>query len=202
MKLHPLDAPMIPTIEDLAPLSVSWPEGVLEVTLEVSAIASQANQSVTLRHGQTVIIATLTDGPPPPTADFRPLTVDYYERMGAVGSIPGNYQRREGRQSDHEVRVSRVIDRAIRPLFDLEERRELHVVTHVLSADSRSDLIGMAITASGAVAYLSEFPFQGPIAGASFVSSLSETREGERTEQPRCLISQYWTPGEWCSCSV
>ena len=177
MKLHPLDAPMIPTTEDLTPLSVSWPEGTLEVTLEVSAIASQANQSVTLRHGQTVILATLTDGPPPATADFRPLTVDYYERMGAVGSIPGNYQRREGRQSDHEVRVSRVIDRAIRPLFDLEERRELHVVTHVLSADSRSDLIGMAITASGAVAYLSELPFQGPIAGASFISSLSESQE-------------------------
>jgi len=135
------------------------------LTLSVGERAGQASQAVWLEHEQTVILATLTDGPPPAQADFRPLTVDYQERPGAIGAVPGGSFRREGRPSDYEVKVSRLIDRALRPLFDEEERRELHVMVTVLSASPKADLVGLSILAAGAAAQCSELPFKGPVAG-------------------------------------
>lgn len=144
------------------------------LTLSVGIIAGQSSQAVLLEYGQTVIMATLTDAPPPAQADFRPLTVDYQERPAAIGNIPSGLHRREGRASDYEVRVSRLIDRALRPLFDEEERRELHVVVHVLSASPKADLVGLSILTAGAAAHCSEIPFKGPVAGQRM---LSEDRE-------------------------
>lgn len=169
MRLQEIQNPTILEYNASYPAESACTFGNLALTLEVGHYAPQANQSALLRHGKTVILATLTAAQPPKTADFRPLTVDYYERPSAVGEIPGNYQRREIRQSDHEVRISRLIDRAIRPLFDAEERREVQIVIQVLSADERSDLIGLALTAAGAVAHLSEIPFAGPVAGISLI---------------------------------
>ncbi|MBM4290802.1 MAG: polyribonucleotide nucleotidyltransferase [Deltaproteobacteria bacterium] len=167
MKLKPIAPPALRAPQPAVTERAARPFGAHELSLEVGGVAGQATQAVWLRHGQTALLATLTDAPPPAVADFRPLTVDYYERPGAVGQLPGGHQRREGRATDHEVRVSRLIDRALRPLFDEEERRELHVVVQLLSFDPHSDLLGLAITAAGAVAQLSPIPFRGPVAGAS-----------------------------------
>ena len=167
MQLKPTAPPALREPQPAVVARAERPCGAHDLSLELGGVAGQATQAVWLRHGQTALLATLTDGPPPAVADFRPLTVDYYERPGAVGQLPGGHQRREGRPTDHEVRVSRLIDRALRPLFDEEERRELHVVVQLLSADPRSDLLGLAVTAAGAAAHLSHIPFRGPVAGAS-----------------------------------
>ena len=142
-------------------------KGAPEIRFTLGHHAPQADLSIWVEQGQTRLLVALTIGPPPAHADFRPLTVDYLERPSAVGSMPGNFQRRELRQSDHEVRVSRLIDRALRPLFDAEERREVHLVVQVLSVDSKLDLIGLAITSAGLAASCSSLPFNGPIVGAS-----------------------------------
>ena len=142
-------------------------KGAPEIRFTLGHHAPQADLSIWVEQGQTRLLVALTVGPPPAHADFRPLTVDYLERPSAVGSMPGNFQRRELRQSDHEIRVSRLIDRALRPLFDAEERREVHLVVQVLSVDSKLDLIGLAITSAGLAAFCSSLPFNGPIVGAS-----------------------------------
>lgn len=176
MKL--ISHPATPTFHDLsAPQArhssaCEWEGQTL--SLNIGGVASQSSQAVLLEHGQTVILATLTDGPPPARSDFRPLTVDYQERPGAIGNIPGGAFRREGRSSDHELRVSRLIDRALRPLFDEEERRELHLVVTVLSAAAKADLVGLSILAAGAAAQCSALPFRGPVAGRRVI-----TGEGE-----------------------
>lgn len=140
--------------------------------------APQADLSIWVEQGLSRLLITFTVAPPPAHADFRPLTVDYFERSSAVGNIPGNFQRRELRQSDHEIRVSRLIDRALRPLFDAEERREVHLVVQVLSVDPKLDLIGLAITGAGLVSSCSTLPFNGPVLGASL---LIEQEEEELT---------------------
>ena len=142
-------------------------KGAPEIRFTLGHHAPQADLSIWVEQGQTRLLVALTVGPPPAHADFRPLTVDYLERPSAVAGMPGNFQRRELRQSDHEIRVSRLIDRALRPLFDAEERREIHLVVQVLSVDSKLDLVGLAITSAGLAASCSCLPFNGPVVGAS-----------------------------------
>ena len=151
---------------------------------QVGKIAQQTDLSVWATQGDTRVLVSLTVGPPPARADFRPLTVDYYERASAVGSIPGNFQRRELRQNDHEVRVSRLIDRALRPLFDPEERRDIQLCIQVLSVDPKLDLIGLAITAAGLAAHSSQLPFSGPLLGAAICVAPHDTEESQLVCRP------------------
>lgn len=176
MKLRQPSAPptLVKTARESTPQQSRCKWRGAPLTLSVGEIAQQSSQAVWLEHEQTVIMATMTDGPPPEQADFRPLTVDYHERPGAIGAVPGGTFRREGRATDHEVRVSRLIDRALRPLFDEQERRELHVTVTVLSASPQADLVGLSILAAGAAAQCSALPFRGPVAAQRRLSEGDE----------------------------
>ncbi len=169
MKLLNINTPTITPHQTPKTAKVETTFDQLPLSIEIGSWAQQAEQSVLVKHGNTVILTTLTDEPArAEIPEFRPLTVDYYERPGAVGQIPGNYFRREGRQTDREIQICRFVDRAVRPLFDSQERRNLQIIIQVLSADAKSDLIGLAIISAAAVAQISAIPFAGPLAGRSF----------------------------------
>lgn len=165
------------------------PEDAPQITLSIGRHAPQADLSIWVEQGETRLLVALTIAPPN-HADFRPITIDYLERPSAVGQIPGNFQRRELRQNDHEVRVSRLIDRALRPLFSADERREVHLVVQVFSVDPTLDLIGLAITSAGLAATCSVLPFNGPIIGSSLTVE-------EVKEEHRCLSCPAKSNFEW-----
>lgn len=156
-------------------------EGAPPIKIKLGYSARQADVSLWVEHGEARLLVTLTIGAKQSEADFCPLTVDYYERSSALGRIPGNYQRREIRQSDEEIRLSRLIDRAIRPLINSDERREIHLCVQLLSADTRLDLVGLALTVSGLAVQCSPLSFGGPIMGASLRIEQG-TQDG--TEEP------------------
>src|SRR5690606_1827774 len=97
--------------------------------------------------------------------DFFPLTVDYLERTFAAGKIPGGFFKREGRPSEREILISRLVDRALRPLFPNEFRCETQVVASVLSIDRENDPDTIALIGASAALEVSDIPFRGPIAG-------------------------------------
>ncbi len=136
-----------------------------ELTLETGRIARQASGAVVVRSGDNVVLATVVVGPGRVGLDFFPLTVEYREKMAAAGRIPGNFQRREGRISDHEVLHSRLIDRSIRSLFPKGYRAEVQVQVQVLSADPAADLTTLGIVGACAALHLSEAPALGPAVG-------------------------------------
>ncbi len=134
--------------------------------IESGKMAKQASGSVLVRYGDTVVLVAATASASPREGiDFFPLTVDYEERLYAVGKIPGGFIKREGRPSEAAILAGRLIDRTIRPLFDESFRNDVHVVATVLSVDQNNppDLPAM-IGASCALA-ISDIPFGGPIAG-------------------------------------
>lgn len=139
------------------------------LTLETGRLAPKADGAVVLRHRETFILATVAAGAARPDADFLPLTVDYRERQAALGRIPGNYFRRETRADEAEILTSRLIDRAVRPLFDKGLRATVQIDVTVHAADPESDLAGLALTAAAAACQISGLPFQGPIAGLRLV---------------------------------
>jgi len=140
--------------------------GEAEITLETGRIARQADGAVLLRHGRTVLLATVVAaGAPVPGVDFVPLTVEYREKTAAAGRIPGNFFRRETRPGEPEVLVSRLIDRSLRPLFPTGWTVETQVLVTVYSAENGSDPAGLAILAAAAALQVSDIPFQGPVAG-------------------------------------
>lgn len=135
------------------------------LVLEFGSFANQANGSVLVRYGDTVVLATAVASKEPKDTDFFPLTVNYEERLYAVGKIPGGFIKREGRPSEKAVLASRLIDRPIRPLFPDGFRNEVQVVCLVLSVDQDcSSEIAAMIGASAALS-VSDIPFAGPIAG-------------------------------------
>jgi polyribonucleotide nucleotidyltransferase len=135
------------------------------LVLEFGNYANQANGSVLVRYGDTVVLATAVASKEPRDTDFFPLTVNYEERLYAVGKIPGGFIKREGRPSEKAVLASRLIDRPIRPLFPDGFRNEVQVVCLVLSVDQDcSSEIAAMIGASAALS-VSDIPFDGPIAG-------------------------------------
>ncbi len=141
--------------------------GEHQLTLETGRIARQAKGSVLVRMGNTVVLAAVTVGEPREGINFMPLTVHYQERFYASGRIPGSFFRREGRPSEKETLVSRLIDRPLRPLFPKGFARETLVMCTVMSAelDELDPDIPAMIGASAALA-LSGVPFHGPIAAA------------------------------------
>jgi polyribonucleotide nucleotidyltransferase len=147
-----------------APHIVSVEVGGRTLTLETGKIAKQANGALVARYGDTVVLVTACMDIRANERDFLPLTVDYREYTYAAGKIPGGFFKREGRPSEREILVSRMIDRPLRPLFPEAWRNETQVVGMVLSADSENDPDMIAITAASAACYISDLPFADPVA--------------------------------------
>ena len=137
------------------------------LTLETGRVARQAHGSVIATYGGTSVLATVVaDLEPKPGLDFFPLTVNYQEKAYAAGKIPGGFFKREGRPSEKETLVSRLIDRPIRPLFAKDFQNETQVIATVISYDGENDPDIVAMIAVSAALTLSGVPFMGPIAAA------------------------------------
>jgi polyribonucleotide nucleotidyltransferase len=135
--------------------------------LETGRIARQADGAVLATYGETTVLATVVfDKAPKPGLDFFPLTVNYQEKTFAAGKIPGGFFKREGRPSEKETLVSRLIDRPIRPLFVKGFKHETQVIVTVLSHDLENDPDMVAMVAASAALTLSGVPFMGPIGAA------------------------------------
>ena len=136
------------------------------LTIETGLLAQLANGSALVRYGDTVVLSTATASTSPREGiDFFPLSVDYEEKLYAVGKIPGGFIKREGKPSERAILTSRVIDRPIRPLFPKDLRNDVAVINTVLSVDQdNSPEIAAMIGASVAIS-ISDIPFNGPIGG-------------------------------------
>jgi len=134
------------------------------LTLETGKLAKQANGAVVLKYGDTQLLVTACMDSHPNDRDFLPLTVDYREYTYSAGKIPGGFFKREGRPSEREILISRLIDRPLRPLFPEAWRNETQIVGLVLSADSENDPDVIAVTGASAAAFISDLPFDKPIA--------------------------------------
>jgi polyribonucleotide nucleotidyltransferase len=140
--------------------------GGRDLTVETGRVAKQADGSVVISYGDTMLlVAAVGASSPREGIDFFPLTVEYREHNYAAGRIPGNYFRREGRPGEKEVLTSRLIDRPCRPLFTEGYRNETQVIASVISADAENDPDVIAITGASCALYLSDIPFPNPIAG-------------------------------------
>ena len=145
--------------------SIEWAGRTL--TLETGRIARQADGAVLATYGETTVLATVVSAKTAkPGIDFFPLTVNYQEKAFAAGRIPGGYFKREGRPSEKETLVSRLIDRPIRPLFPEGYRHETQVVVTVLSHDLENDPDVLAMVATSAALTISGIPFMGPVGAA------------------------------------
>ncbi|ASY71221.1 polyribonucleotide nucleotidyltransferase [Sinorhizobium fredii] len=135
--------------------------------LETGKIARQADGAVLATYGETVVLATVVSAKAPkPGQDFFPLTVNYQEKTYAAGKIPGGYFKREGRPSENETLVSRLIDRPIRPLFPEGYKNDTQVIITVMQHDLENNPDVVSMVAASAALTLSGIPFMGPIGGA------------------------------------
>src|ERR1700680_2719890 len=147
-----------------APRQVTVEVGGRPLILETGKIAKQANGAILARYGDTVVLTTACMASTANDRDFLPLTVDYREYTYSAGKIPGGFFKREGRPSEREILISRLIDRPLRPLFPEGWRNESQIVVLVLSADSENDPDVIAVTGASAAAFISDLPFDKPIA--------------------------------------
>src|SRR5690242_11811479 len=145
--------------------SIDW--AGRKLTVEIGQLAKQANGAALIRYGDTVVLSTATASKEPKNVDFFPLTVNYEERLYAVGKIPGGFIKREGRPSEKAILASRLIDRPIRPLFADGFRNEVQVVSIVMSVDQDCSSEMAAMLGSSLALSISDIPFEGPIAGAT-----------------------------------
>ena len=135
------------------------------ISFEQGRMARQANGSVVVRYGDTMVLIAATMGPPRAGIDFFPLTMDYREKTGASGKIPGGFFKREGRPTTKEILTMRMMDRPIRPLFPEGFKAEIQIQAFVLSADAEGDSDIAAINGASAALTLSDIPFNGPVGG-------------------------------------
>ena len=141
--------------------------GGRRLVLETGKIARQADGAVIATYGDTTVLCTVVgDKVPKPGIDFFPLTVNYQEKTFAAGKIPGGFFKREGRPTEKETLVSRLIDRPIRPLFPEGFRNETQVVCTVLSHDLENDPDIVALVGASAALTISGIPFMGPVGAA------------------------------------
>ncbi|WP_342525814.1 polyribonucleotide nucleotidyltransferase [Chryseomicrobium sp. FSL W7-1435] len=133
--------------------------------IEVGQLAKQANGAALVRYGDTTVLSTATASKQPKNLDFFPLTVNYEEKLYAVGKIPGGFIKREGRPSERAILTSRLIDRPIRPLFADGFRNEVQVISIVMSVDQNCSSEMAAMLGSSLALSISDVPFEGPIAG-------------------------------------
>ena len=135
------------------------------LSIETGRMAKQANGSVLVRYGDSVVLATAVASKKPiEDRGFFPLSVEYREKAYAAGKIPGGFFKREGRPAEKEILSARLIDRPIRPLFPDHYMREIQIVVTVLSADQENDTDILGTIAASAALGISDIPFQGPIA--------------------------------------
>ncbi len=136
-----------------------------EFIVEIGELAKQANGSVLVRYGDTVVLSCAVMSNNVSTADFFPLTVLYQEKLYSVGKIPGGFIKREGRPTDEATLNARLIDRPIRPMFAEGFRNEVQVINTVLSVDPDNSPEMAAMLGASLALSISDIPFDGPIAG-------------------------------------
>ncbi|MEX0859821.1 MAG: hypothetical protein WD017_02665, partial [Cucumibacter sp.] len=150
---------------DYHKVELNW--GGQPLTLETGKVARQADGAVFATLGETVLLATVvSETEPKPGLDFFPLTVNYQEKFFAAGKIPGGYFKREGRPTEAETLISRLIDRPIRPLFPAGYKNETQVIVTVLQHDLENEPDVLALVAASAALTISGIPFMGPIGAA------------------------------------
>ncbi|MEV5024705.1 polyribonucleotide nucleotidyltransferase [Paenibacillus sp. LPE1-1-1.1] len=137
------------------------------LSIETGRLAKQANAAVTVQYGDTVVLCTVTASAGPKDLDFFPLTVNYEERLYAVGKIPGGFIKREGRPSEKAILSSRLTDRPIRPLFPEGFRNDVQVMNIVMSVDQDCSPEIAAMIGTSAALSISDVPFDGPIGGVN-----------------------------------
>jgi polyribonucleotide nucleotidyltransferase len=146
--------------------SFSAPIGNHTVTIETGRLANQAGGSVTVRQGDTIVFAAATmSAHRRPGIDFFPLSVDFEERLYAVGRIPGSFFRREGRPHEKMILISRLIDRPLRPLFPKHMRNDVQLILSTLSTDQEHNMDVLGIIGASAALTISDIPWDGPIGG-------------------------------------
>lgn len=135
-----------------------------EISIETGRLAKQADGAVVVRMGDAMLLATVVSAKEArPGLDFLPLSVDYQEKFAASGRIPGSFQRREARLSDYEILISRLVDRALRPLFPKDYHADVQVLISLISADKEVMPDALAGLAASAALTISDIPFNGPI---------------------------------------
>ena len=135
------------------------------LTVDVGRVAKQANGAAFMHYGDTVVLSTATASEKPRDGiDFFPLSVEYEEKMYAVGKIPGGFNKREGKASEHAILTSRVIDRPMRPLFPKDYRNDVTLNNMVMSVDPDCDPEVVAMLGSAIATCISDIPFDGPCA--------------------------------------
>lgn len=143
--------------------TITLPDG-RQITLETGKLAKFADGAVVVRLGDAMLLATVVSQPSQREGvDFLPLSVDYQEKFGSAGKIPGSFQRREGRLSDYEILVSRLVDRILRPMFPKDYHYEVQVMISLISADKDVQPDALAALAASAALSVSDIPFAGPI---------------------------------------
>ena len=139
-------------------------EGGREIMIETGKLAKQVDGSVVVKQGDTMLLATVVAAKDAKEGtDFMPLQVEYKEKFAAAGRIPGGFMKREGKASDNEVLVARLIDRALRPLFPSDYHAEVYVTVNLISADKDIQADALAGLAASAALAVSDIPFGGPI---------------------------------------
>ncbi|MGG0822693.1 polyribonucleotide nucleotidyltransferase [Paenibacillus turicensis] len=147
--------------------NVTMQLGGRTLTLETGRLAKQANAAVMVRYGDTAVLCTVTASSEPKDLDFFPLTVNYEEKLYAVGKIPGGFIKREGRPSEKAILASRLTDRPIRPLFPEGFRNDVQIVNLVMSVDQDCQPEIAAMIGTSAALSISDVPFNGPIGGVA-----------------------------------
>src|SRR3954465_2920955 len=156
---------------DIHRVELDW--GGRKLVLETGKVARQADGAVLATYGESTVLATVVSAKEPKEGiDFLPLTCNFQEKFYAAGRIPGGYFKREGRPTERETLISRLIDRPIRPLFAEGYRCDTQVIVTVLSHDLENDPDVVAMVAASAALTLSGVPFMGPI-GAARVSFIN-----------------------------
>ncbi|GBG70114.1 hypothetical protein CBR_g5744 [Chara braunii] len=163
---HRLSASLTSEVSGLMAHTLTLEVGGRQITVETGVIGRQANGAVTVTDGETVLFTTVCAAEEAENVgDFVPLTVNYQERLSAVGRTSGGFFKREGRPRDHEVLTCRLIDRPLRPLMPEGFHHETQVLSWVLSYDGVHSTEPLAITAAGAAMAISDIPLKKPIAG-------------------------------------
>ncbi|MFN8436786.1 MAG: polyribonucleotide nucleotidyltransferase [Cytophagales bacterium] len=152
------------------------------VTIETGKLAKQADGSIVLKCGNTMLLATVCSKKDAgEDVDFLPLSVDYQEKFGAVGRFPGGFLKRESKLSDYEILISRLVDRALRPLFPEDYHADTQVMIQLISGDTENLPDGFAAFAASAAISVSDVPFNGPI---SEVRVIKDATTGEYIINP------------------
>ncbi len=143
--------------------SFSLPDG-REISIETGKLAKQADGSVVVRMGNTMLLATVVSAKDAKeNVDFLPLSVDYQEKFASTGKVPGGFLKREGRLSDYEILISRLVDRAIRPMFPDDYHADTQIAISLISGDEDALPDSLAALAASAALAVSDIPFNGPI---------------------------------------